>query len=423
MKIPSLYQFTHTSSLIFFGLYLLSAPAYARGGPGGIGFALLIFGAIQLIFYALIFSFSFRALWLWYRKKKIAIWSIAIVALPLLHYVVQVVSAQFEPSRREAQLASIRQSAVVAPTPPRSIQTTLLADKAVQALVAVGVVDEIQSFNPYANETTIYKLHEGSDCIDFETSGGVQAEYRRVVLARHAFRRCAKEIQRDGQANAQVELFTDRKARNRYKGSACLSGGNYPLELRWTSPQGRLFAFWESPSFGAFAFPPMLFGDEKIWQCSWNHFDMPNNHYPDTFQFISNSLGFKQIDDFPKSANSDNVAKALQLLVPKMGSQYAYDHVLALMGQWPTTPAIDNALLDYQLAQKSDHLIQQTTHLLLKLNKDEAKKRLYPHILTHIPTLLKMCPPDASTAQAEMNSIPDSCTKLIDAGMLNGYKL
>jgi hypothetical protein len=220
-----------------------------------------------------------------------------------------------------------------------------------------------------------------------------------------------------------VALFTDRKARNRYTGSACLSGGNHPLEIRWTTPQGELFAFWESPILGSFAFPPMLFGDEKIWQCSWNRSTIPKNHRPDTFQFISTSLGFKEIDDFPKSANSNNVPKALQLLAPKMGSQNANDHVLALMGQWPTTPAIDTALLDYQLTQKSDHLIEQTTRLLLKLNKNEATKRLYPYILTHIPTLLKMCPPGPRTAQPKNNSTPDSCTKLIDAGMLNGYRL
>jgi hypothetical protein len=413
MKIPYPYQFAQTFSLIFFGLCLLSAPAYARGGPGAIGFALLIYGAIQLIFYALILAFSFRALWLWFRKKKIAIWSIAFVALPLLHYLTQVTSAQFEPNRRAAQLASMRQSAVTTGTLPRSIETDMFADKAVEALVAVGLVDEIQAFNPYKNYTTIYTLQEGPECIDFETSGESTAEFRRVVLARHAFQRCVKTIQREGQSNAPVKLYTDRQAPSRYTGPACLSGGNHPLELRWTSPQGALFAFWESPGYTTYSFPPVLFGDEKMWQCSWNYSGIPENHYPDKFQFVSSALGFKNIDDFPRSANSDTVVKALQLLAPKMGSQYAYDHVLALLGQWPNNPAIESALLANQFKQKNNSLIQQTTNLLIKLNKDEAKKRLYPFLSTHIPTLLKMC-------SQEVDVDSDSCAKLTNASKLSG---
>jgi len=36
-----------------------------------------------------------------------------------------------------------------------------------------------------------------------------------------------------------------------------------------------------------------------------------------------------------------------------MQAQYAHDHILALLGQWPSTPAIDAALDDERVFERS----------------------------------------------------------------------
>jgi hypothetical protein len=388
--------------------------AQASGGPAAIGFAILVVYLINVVFNVLMLSFFILGILLWHRKPQVAIWYILLATLPFLHYAIEVVHAEFEPNHRSQQIADLTQQQFAANTLPRSIETTGFEGKEVAELVAVGVLDEVQAVYKNQNLTTVFKLKESPECIDFETSGGAQAEFRRVVLARYAFQRCVQQTQLEGIANTPIQLLTGKNAPSRYIGPACLGGGNHPLELRWT-PQhgGKLIAFWESPSFIAHAFPPFLFGDNgKIWQCKDISSESPDYHFPDKFKFVSSALGFKKITDFPKSSDASIVPKALDQLITKMNSRYAHDHVLALLGQWPSSRAIDEALNAPQVYAHSNYILQKASVLLTDPSEEERRNNLYPNLSTHLPTLLKICSHHALARKDHEKLILDSCSKL-----------
>jgi len=386
-----------------------SVSAQARGGPEAFGYAILFFALVNVVFYGVVVLSCISGIIVWRRKRKFAIFLILLALLPFLHYSVEVLRSQFEPDRRRQQLASLMQQRVVSAIPPRSIEMmNWFANKEVEALVAVGVVDEVQSFNRYTNKTLVYKLHEGPECIDFETSGAPQAELRRAVLARHAFQRCVKQTEREGPANAPIQLFAGDYAPSRYTGPACLGGGNNPLELRW-SPRlgGALLAFSESTSFIAHAFPPRMPGHHQIWACESLHADSPEYYWQDPFRLVSTALGFKNVDDFPKSSKPEIVPKALQLLTTKLDAQHAHDNILALLGQWPSTPAIDSILTDPRVIKRSAYILRKAAAILSEPSMDERGKRFYPRLSTHKPSLLKIC-----SQRAGQYDTVESCARL-----------
>lgn len=240
-------------------------------------------------------------------------------------------------------------------------------------------------------------------------------EFRRVVLARFAFQRCVQQTQRKGIANAPIQLLTESNAPNRYRGPACLGGGNHPLELRW-APQhgGTLIGFWESPSYIPHAFPPTLFGEGgRIWRCEFIHPDSPDYHFPDKFKFVSSALGFRKITDFPKSSDASIVPKVLKQLIPVMEkSRYAHDHVLALLGQWPSTPAISEVLNDPQVYAHSDYILQNAAAVLTNPEEGGRKDDLYPFLSTHLQTLLSICSHRSAMYDSPENLTVDSCSKI-----------
>ncbi len=404
---PRKYTFIFCTSSLATFLFVESAQA---DGPGAaLGLAILIIGLANIVLYGLVLSCSVRGIWVWHCKRKIAIWSIVLATLPFLHYSIQVIRAQFETGLRSQQTANLIQQIIVPAIQPRSIETNGFEPVQVGALVAAGVVDEVQTYYQHQNKTLVHKLLEGPECIDFETSGGARAEFRRVVLARYAFQRCVKRTKREGPANAQIQLLTGNRAPNRYTGPACLGGGNRPLELKWT-PQngGTLIAFWESPSFIAYAFPPVLLGGDQIWRCKELHPNNPEYHFPDAFKFISNALGYKSIDDFPKSLDITIVPKALQQLITKMDSRYANDHIIALLGQWPSTPMIDKTLNVQRVYKDGKYILRKALFILTEPNEEKRKVQLYPYLITHVPTLLKIC------LHQSDRRILDSCSKLTE---------
>ena len=377
--------------------------------------AFLLFGVLNIVFYAVVLSCLAWGFLIRRRKRWLASCLIFIAMLPFLHYAVGVVRTQLEPNRRFQQLSGMKQQRTVPAILPRSLEMmNLFQDKEIAALIAVGAVDEVQSFNPRANKTYVYELQKGPECVDFETYGGTQAELRRVVLARHAFQRCVKRTEREGPANAPVQLFTGYGAPSRYAGPACLGGGNNPIELRWAPRQGgALLAFWESPSYIGYAFPPLI-GGENIWQCKTLPYGSPHNHVPDKFKFVSAVLGFKEVDDFPRSPDPSIVPNVLRQLLTKLNAQHAHDGILALLGQWPSTPAIDKTLDDQQLFKHGGHIIRTATALLTDPREAERKNRLYPHLSTHVPTLLKICShyPDPHN----LYNTKESCSNLALSG-------
>jgi hypothetical protein len=402
MKSPDRYDWALLLCLGFLSSLSFPEPAQARGGPAAFGIAFLFVAALNLVLYGLVILFCICGVALWRKKRTLAISLIVVALLPFLHYSVEVVRSQFEPERRSQQLASLMEHRIEPTSRVRALQYQGV-EQEVFALVAAGVVDEIQTYYQYQNRIQVYTLREGPECIEFETSLSPRAEMRRAILARHAFLRCVKETRREGPPDAPVQLFTGALAPNFYTGPACLGGGNRPLELRWTAQNGgALISFWESSSYVPHAFPPRLLPVyHQVWDCGYLDPDSPAYQWPEPFYFASAALGFKSMDDFSKASTPEIVPRTLQVLVTKLGSRYAHDHVLALLGQWPSTPAIAAVLDDERIAKNSYILVREAATILTEPGMDERRKLLYPYLATHIRSLLKICSRSADYRSGE----------------------
>src|SRR5205085_10924909 len=105
--------------------------------------------------------------------------------------------------------------------------------------------------------------------MDFETAGGPDAEYRRVLLARHAFRTCVTARRGERPAHAALQLLVNDAAPHHYTGSACrvLTYPHDALELRAPAAGGALLAYRESTLRPGYAFPPVLVLGSTLWEC------------------------------------------------------------------------------------------------------------------------------------------------------------
>lgn len=359
-------------------------------------FFLYIF-SINIVFYLIVIYFLFRGITqLRKGRKKIAMVFFGLAITPFIHYTYQTIQSNFEADSRQAELNNLSKREIGSKTDrPRAMLASFSTyDKELQTLVATGVLEEVQQqiTERYTEKKLVryYTLAEGDECIDFETSGGEHAEYRRIVLARYAFQRCAKEEDRDGLVNASIELLKDDASTNKYDGSACLGGGNRPLELRWTKDHGgELISFWESSGF---LMPsPILLVYPRTWLCQdvqpWDK----KYHTPDTFRFVATAFGYANVDDFPKYPDATIIPSILKKLIPELKSQYANDHVLALLGQWPSTPKIDNILNDPEMIKESYTIIVEATKLLTDEKEKKRLKSYYPYLFTHLGSFNKMC--------------------------------
>ena len=331
-------------------------------------------------------------------RKKLAMVFLGLAITPFIHYTYQTIQSNFEADFRQTELNNLSKRKI---NPQKNQPRAMLAqfsayDKELQALVATGILNEVQQqlTERYTKKKRVryYTPIEGDECIDFKTLGGEHAEYRRVVLARYAFQRCAKEEDRDGVVDAPIELLKDEYAPNKYNGPACLGGGNNPLELRWTKEHGgELISFWESPSYMTPLFPPVLLGYQRVWFCDriqpWDE----RYHRPDTFRFVANAFGYNTVDDFPRHPDETIVPSVLKKLIPKLKSAYANNHVIALLGQWPSTPEIDNILNDPEMVKASNAIISKATKLLTDEKEKNHLNNYYPYLLTHLKSFNKMC--------------------------------
>lgn len=383
--------------------------AHAGGGMSGFGAAFLLGAVILVALYGLVTLCFITGILAW-RKKKRRLGGVLIVLalLPFLHYSSVVLRSQFEPERRRQQLASLMKQRVAPAIPPRSMEAIGVPSykwSGLAALVAAGVVEEVVLWRP-RGKVVVYEPREGPECIFFEDWFGTGAELRRVVRARHAFRRCAKETTREGAANAPIQLLVDERAPNRYAGPACLGGGNWPLELRMAPDHGGgLVAFWESPSYVAHAFPPRFPGQDG-WECKTIALNSPDHHTQDIFGFVATALGFKEAEDFPRSSKPQLVPETLQVLKERQ----AQNHILALLGQWPSTPAIEEALDDPHVAKHGDMIIRTAAALLTDPRNEERRKHLYPQLSTHLPSFLRICARRGNRFDTE-----EACSRLATA--------
>jgi len=290
-----------------------------------------VVAAMNVLFYAAVLVCCVLGIWLLRHKRAIGLSLIVLAALPFLHYAVTVIRAQSEPARRHEQIAELMQQREVPADPPRAVEMmNAFHDHAVETLVAVGAVDEVQSFNPYTQKTIVYTLRSGPSAsiskIPAETRPSCAGSCSRGI------RFGAASVSPAGRTRERARsTLSGERAPSAYTGPACLgSVFNYALELRWApSRGGALLAFWESPNYTGFAFPPRILGYPHFWQCESLDWNRPDFEAQDGFKFVSAVLGYRNVDDFHRSPDPAAVPKTLRLLIPRMQAQYAHDHILA----------------------------------------------------------------------------------------------
>lgn len=378
-------RFSLLRGFVVFGIFMLPRTIFAGGDA--FGFAILVFSAIQFVFYAVVIFLFLATIVSWKKNKKIATAVFGLLALaPFLHFTYVNVNASFEEEVRGKQLAKLEKEKIKLSYQPTVMQITPFhMDNDLDTLVATGVIQEIQAFNYYNQSTIATQLKTGDDCLKFETSLSPNSEFRRVILARHAFMRCVATSYRNETPNADIRLFSryeKNEAPNIYKGSACLAGGNNPLELRESDKLGnRLIDYWESPDFLPYAFPPQLIFYEHTWRCADAKPSDYKKYQPDQFRFVVNALGYKKPEDFSKDKDQRSVTRALSLLSVELDSAYASKSIVALLGQWESTTEIQAELA--RLNEKQKEYISNEAY---KVMSDTKKMQAwYPYLDSHFP--------------------------------------
>jgi hypothetical protein len=377
---------------------LLPVTARAAGGGEALGLALLFWMATNAALYLVMLLCWVGAATLWGRRRTFAIVLLVVGCAPPAHYAFDYARTQREPQRRARELAALPRQPVV-PRSPHSIEAFrgFYIERELQTLVAARVVPEV--FITTGNVTQAYVRQEGWECLADEISDNVQAEVRRVVLARQAFRACARAEQRERPPEASLQLFVGEAAPHGYRGPACTDSPGRALELRWAPRHGdALVAFFEPGLRTGYKFPPVLlpYPPPRVWDCTREPYD-PDRYDAalrrgDAFRFVAEALGYRSIDDFPRSQDEDAVPQALQQLQSRLRARSAHQQILALMGQWPATPATDALIGAGPIAAESRHVILiEAARLLGDPRQRERQQQLYPHLASHVPALLQAC--------------------------------
>lgn len=389
------------------------ASVSAEGSPGEpltldflllAGFNVVLYGAV-----AICWGLALR----WRRRRALAGALFLAGALPFLHYAVQSFRQLDAPQRRTAELASLELQRVV-PGRVRLLEANNSFDpeRELRTLVATGVVEELAA-PVLGRQATLYRRQESWDCIDFETSGGTQAEYRRVLLARHAFRSCVSERRGELPAAPTLQLLVDDAAPHHYAGSACRVGAfpHHTLELRRPpAGGGALVAYREATLRPGYTFPPVLVPGSTLWQCPQGAQDerQRESERMALLPFMAEALGRRSPNDFPRSGDAARVVEALHRLEPFLRSQFAHDAVLALLGQWPAAPEVDALIAEGPIAQQAmQRILPRAADLLTDPALGEHRRVLYPQLASHVPALLQAC--GAQRAGAEL---PEPCQRL-----------
>lgn len=372
------------------------APALASAGGGGeaLGYALMVFAGVNLLLYVGVALCLGLGAWNWQRRRRFALVCLALATLPIAHYGLQWTRTLFEPARRSAQLAALPLQRVP-PGPLRTLETVrgfTSMPRELDALVATGLVQE--AFASIGATTLRVVRKEGWDCLASDTDSSPQAEYRRVLRARQAFRVCAETVSRNEPAPpASMQLLVGPAAPHHYEGPACPASYLEAIELRLPPAQGgALVAYREPGLLRGYAFPPILAFLPRLWWCPDRRMDAAELARVNAVPLVAEALGFRAPDDFPRAADPKVFPEALQRLIPQLQGQFAHEHILALLGQWPATPASDALVGAGPIAEAArSYLLREAARLLADPAQRERQRRLYPQLPSHLPALLQAC--------------------------------
>lgn len=332
---------------------------------------LIIFGAFNLIVVVVCI-----ALGIWGNRriknnKKISGTILLLLAFyPVLAFAVTLVMTSVEMPLREYQKAAWLRKPVPADFSIKSIET-FRTDAS--WLVASGI-----SATAIKNGQT-FDQDWGRDCVQ-SSAKRASVSFSDAVLARNAFFSCAKESHSETMIEPEIQYFKGMKAPNRNKKCRHVQ----TLELRW-SPQlgGELIEFKEKPHKRKIDLPmlsPFLSKSPVFLICRETQ---PGTDL-DQFLFAANSLGFKELSDFPRRATEEDLLFALQYLNTEYPKNE--DAALVLLGQWPSTPAISNFI-----RTEIDHS-EWTYDFLVQATNPQVDEKLVPYLGTHAADFLAICP-------------------------------
>jgi hypothetical protein len=242
-----------------------------------------------------------------------------------------------------------------------------------------------------------YVAHHGPDCIDQVVNGSTddQVGFIRAVLARHAFHDCpilqSSPEDESGFASPLPTLALRRGPGSRYRGSACQGFGT-TIELRLPAADGGTLVDFYEPPLGL-PLMPFIGVDMGGWTCT-HSVDRERAEFQGQqqrlFMMVARAYGRSRPGDFPRTASPDEAIEALGTIskTPESwGSQHA---LLALLGQWPSTPAMAAAL-----RPPAFHFFQyevfEAYRLLLDPTMQERRRTYYPYLHTHASALSAMC--------------------------------
>jgi hypothetical protein len=379
----------------------------AGGPPGG---AALLLGLLMLIgisaaLYVVCVFLAVRAAINFRRGRTIngVIYAL-IAAVPVVSYCYSWVVNMAAPASRAAEVSSWPRVKPDADKPFMRLELYgKYYDTRVMQLVEAGLIGVVagdpdsSALHAYSSNYA-YVAHHGADCIDQVVNGivGDEVGFISAVLARHAFHDCpisqSKPKDEGGFVSPLPTLVLKDGPGSRYRGSACQAYGA-TIELRLPADAGGGLVDFYEPPLGLPLLP--FIGPETggWWICTH---PLPleraeaQMQQQKLFMMVAHAFGRSRPEDFARTASPEEAVAALGAISRMPDSWPARSAFLALLGQWPNTPAIAAALRPpaFRVVQYD---IVEAYRILLDPKMEERRRTYYPNLHTHAAALFALC--------------------------------
>jgi hypothetical protein len=377
------------------------------GGPPGDAmlFGLLMLIGISVALYVVCVFLAVRAAINFRRGRTIpgVIYAL-IAAVPVVFYGYSWVVNMAAPASRAAEVSSWPRVKPDADKPFMRLELYgPYYDTRVMQLVEAGLIGVVAG-DPDSSAAHVYSsnyayvAHHGADCIDQVVNGigGDEVGFISAVLARHAFHDCpisqSKPKDEGGFVSHLPTLVLKDGLGSRYRGSACQAYGA-TIELRLPADAGGGLVDFYEPPFGLPLIPFIGFEKGGWWFCTH---PLPIERaegqlqQQKLFMMVAQAFGRSQPEDFPRTASPEEAIAALGAIGRMPDSWSSRRAFLALLGQWPSTPAVAAALRPpaFRIVQYD---IVEAYRLLLDPKMQERRRAFYPNLHTHAAALFALC--------------------------------
>lgn len=230
---------------------------------------------------------------------------------------------------------------------------------------------------------SVYQADWGEQCIFANLNDGFQFNFLSIAMAKTAFYRCYKEIEKTNEHADVVVSLDDFSSLN--KSAICKSMHNpFIVEIRLKmNNQSTLIAYKEKATkhITKYEFPFSFY--------KWCEQDNRFFYYS---VFIAQVLGYSKSNlpdnkNLPEAVNMTHVVKALSVLASAKKYTNRNEGIIFLLGQWASTPETSR-LIRTLFADKDDDFAADA---LIRLKKIDQYSGLYPKLATHKADFLFIC--------------------------------